>query len=203
MGEYRVDTWYPFADASGVITDPKTTVVVGAILCAQAEGHLEGFSFDPSGLVPTSTARFIGEMDTNGQIKKNKVWFEVDISSKEEKTYTKNVTFAGPIAVGFRLLDVERWTTTRFYVIDFTKESARQAATDKIPFTISLSLTLREIEEDETGRMLDTLDRDEGEFRIEEITDRYGNPVKTSDVDIRLQTLPLDEGVWLDTGIIL
>jgi len=203
MGEYSVDAWYPFADASGVITDPKTTVVVGAILCALAEGHLEGFSFDPSGLTPTSTARYIGEMDTNGQIKKNKVWFEVDISSKAEKTYTKKVTFAGPIAVGFRLLDVERWTTTRFYVIDFAKENARQASTDKIPFTISLSLTLREIEEDDEGRMLDTLDRDEGEFRIEEITDRYGNPVKTSDVDIRLQTLPLDEGVWLDTGIIL
>jgi hypothetical protein len=59
------------------------------------------------------------------------------------------------------------------------------------------------VEEDDTGRMLDTLDRDEGEFRIEEITDRNDNPVKTSDVDIRLQTLPLDEGVWLDTGIIL
>ena len=203
MGEYRVDTWYPFADVSGVITDPKTTVVVGAIICALAEGHLEGFSFDPSGLVPMSTARFIGEMDTNGQIKKNKVWFEVDVSSKKEKTYTKDVTFAGPIAVGFRLLDVERWTTTRFYVIDFENESARQASTDKIPFTIRLSLTLREVEEDDTGRMLDTLDRDEGEFRIEEIIDRFGNPVKTGDIDIRLQTLPLDEGVWLDTGIIL
>lgn len=203
MGEYRVDTWYPFADSGGVITDPKTTVVVGAILCSLAEGHLEGFSFDPSGLVPTSTARFIGEMDTNGQIKKEKVWFEVDVSSKAEKTYTKDVAFAGPIAVGFRLLGVERWTTTRFYILDFTKEDSRQNSTDKIPFTISLSLTLRETEEDETGRALDTLDRDEGEFRIEEITDRYGNPVKTGDVDIRLQTLPLDEGVWLDTGIIL
>jgi hypothetical protein len=203
MGEYRVDTWYPFADVSGVITDPKTTVVVGAILCALAEGHLEGFSFDPSGLVPTSTARFIGEMDTNGQIKKNKVWFEVDVSSKEKKTYTKDVTFAGPIAVGFRLLDVERWTTTRFYIIDFTDETIRQASTDKIPFTISLSLTLQEIEEDETGRMLDTLDRDEGEFHIERITDRNNESVKNKSVDIRLQTLPLDEGVWLDTGIIL
>jgi hypothetical protein len=203
MGEYRVDAWYPFADPGGVITDPKTTVVVGAILCALAEGHLEGFSFDPSGLVPASTARFIGEMDTNGQIKKNKVWFEVDVSSKAEKKYAQEVKFAGPIAVGFRLLDVERWTTTRFYVIDFADESARQASADKIPFNISLSLTLREMEEDETGRRPDTLDRDEGEFRIEGITDRSGNDVKPDNVEIRLQTLPLDEGVWLDTGIII
>jgi hypothetical protein len=142
-------------------------------------------------------------MDTNGQIKKSKVWFEVDVSSKDEKTYTKDVSFAGPIAVGFRLLDVERWTTTRFYVIDFAKESARQASTDKIPFTVRLSLTLREVEEGETARMSDTLERDEGEFRIDGITDRFRESVKTGDIDIRLQTLPLDEGVWLDTGIIL
>ncbi len=203
MGEYRVDNWYPFADASGLITDPKTTVVVGAILCSLAEGHLEGFSFDPTSLTSTSTARFIGEMDTNGQIKKPKVWFEVDVNAKEEKTYYREVAFAGPIAVGFRLLDVERWTTTRFYVLDFAKEDIRRASADKLPFKIKLSLLVRELEEDDDGRQAEGKERDEGEFKIEEISDRFGNPVKTGDVQIRLQTLPLDEGVWLDTGIVL
>ena len=59
MSEYRVGGWYPFSDALGNITDPKTTVVVGAILCALAEGQLEGFSFDPSYLGLVSTARYI------------------------------------------------------------------------------------------------------------------------------------------------
>lgn len=207
MNHYRVDTWYPFADVSGFITDPKTTVVVGAILCSLAEGHLEGFSFDPSGISPTSTARFIGEMDINGQIKKPKVWFEVDVNARDERTYTRDVTFAGPIAVGFRLLDVERWTTTRFYVLDFANEDVRRTSSDKLPFNVKVSLTLREMEEDTQashgGNGGDGSERDEGEFRIEEITDRHGNPVKQQDIQMRLQTLPLDEGVWLDTGVIL
>lgn len=201
MNHYRVDTWYPFADVSGFITDPKTTVVVGAILCSLAEGHLEGFSFDPSGITPTSTARFIGEMDINGQIKKPKVWFEVDVNARDERTYVKDVTFAGPIAVGFRLLDVERWTTTRFYVLDFANEDVRRTSSDKLPFAVKVSLTLRELEEDTQGG--EGNERDEGEFRIEDITDRHGNPVKPQDVQMRLQTLPLDEGVWLDTGVVL
>lgn len=60
MRDFRVGSWYPFADNRGEITDPKTTVVVGAILCALSEGHLEGFSFDTGSLFLKSTARFIG-----------------------------------------------------------------------------------------------------------------------------------------------
>lgn len=202
MSSYRVGAWYPFADMSGMITDPKTTVVVGGILCSLAEGHLEGFSFDPSGIVPQSTARFIGEMDYNGQIKKPKIWFEVDVKAKEEKTYTREISFSNTITVGFRQLDVERWTTTRFYVLDFADEDARRASSGKTPYRVSLSLTLREIEEDELGIVAEGTERDEGEFRIEEVVDRYDFPVRSKDVEMRLQTLPLDEGLWLDTGII-
>jgi hypothetical protein len=203
MSSYRVGTWYPFADVSGTITDPKTTVVVGGILCSLAEGHLEGFSFDPSGIVPRSTARFIGEMDFNGQIKKPKVWFEVDVAAKEERTYTGTISFSNTITVGFRLLDVERWTTTRFYVLDFASEDARRASSGKTPYTVGLSLTLKEVEEDEPGVAAEGNERDEGEFRIEEITDRHGVPVRGKDIRMRLQTLPLDEGVWLDTGVVV
>lgn len=204
MGDYRVDTWYPFADTAGAITDPKTTVVVGAILCSLAEGHLEGFSFDPSSLSPTSTARFIGEMDKSGQIKKPKVWFgDLDVNSRKKIELTKEVQFSGPIAIGFRLLDVERWTTTRFYILDFAREEARRSSTDRIPFTIKMNFLLQEIEEDESGRVADAQERDEGELTIDTITDRFGDEVKAGTVQIRLQTLPLDEGVWLDTGIVL
>ncbi|MDR2056078.1 MAG: virulence factor SrfB [Desulfovibrio sp.] len=203
MSRYRVGSWYPFADVSGTISDPKTTVVVGGILCSLAEGHLEGFSFDPSGIVPSSTARFVGEMDINGQIKKPKVWFEVDVAAREEKTYTREISFSNTITVGFRLLDVERWTTSRFYVLDFADEDARRAASGRTPYSVKLALTVRELTEDEFGLVADGGERDEGEFAIEDITDRYGAPVKTKELHMRLQTLPLDEGAWLDTGIVV
>ncbi len=194
MCDYRVGSWYPFADALGNITDPKTTVVVGAILCALAEGHLEGFSFDTPSLKLKSTAKYIGEMDINGQIKTPKVWFNVDIDNKSDQEFQKQVIFSNPIAVGFRQLMVERWTTTRFYLIDFSSEEARRRASGKLPFTLSMRLFIREQEKDD--------ERDEGELFIEDIVDREGNAVNARDLEARLQTLPLDEGFWMDTGIV-
>jgi len=197
MCQYRVGPWYPFADPFGNITDPKTTVVVGAILCALAEGHLEGFSFDTTSLTLKSTARFIGEMEMQtGQLKKDKVWLTVDVDDNKEQELTRDVMFGGPITVGFRQLDVDRWTTTRFYMIDFATEDARRKAAGKLPYTLSLYYRLVEIED--TG----DVQRDEGELEIKEITDRAGGGINRRDVEVRLQTLPLDEGYWLDTGIV-
>ncbi len=200
MGEYRVGSWYPFSDALGRMTDPKTTVVVGAILCALAEGQLEGFSFDPANLALTSTARYIGEMELNGQIKTPKVWFDVDVTDKKEREYIHTISFAGPIAVGFRQLAAERWTTTRFYFLEFINEDARRKYAANLPFRITLRLTVAELDED-SPRGLEHTERDEGEFSIDEVLDCNGTTVSNA-VEIRLQTLPRDEGFWLDTGII-
>jgi hypothetical protein len=194
--QYRVGPWYPFADSFGTISDPKTTVVVGAILCALAEGHLEGFSFDTASLTLRSTARFIGEMEMQtGQLKRDKVWFTVDVEDAKEQELNREVMFAGPITVGFRQIEVERWTTTRFYMIDFATEDARNKASGKLPYTLSLQYRLAELDDAEDAQ------RDEGEMVITEITDRSGAGVSRRDVEVRLQTLPLDEGYWLDTGI--
>jgi len=197
MSTYNVGKWYPFADSLGHITDPKTTVVVGAILCALAEGHLEGFSFDTNCLKLQSTARFIGEMNTNGQIINEKVWFNIDINDKEMQEYRYKGTFSGPIAVGFRQLEIQRWTTTRFYLIDFANEDLRRKAAGRLPYTLSLCFNINEIEENSLKEQ-----RDEGDLIIEEITDKDGNAINKRDLEIRLQTLPLDEGYWLDTGTI-
>lgn len=196
MCRFRTGSWYPFADALGNITDPKTTVVVGAILCALAEGHLEGFSFDTSRLKLKSTARFIGEMDINGQIRRPKVWFAVDVDNPAPAEQFREVLFAGPIAVGFRQLEAERWTTTRFHLMDFSGEEARRRASGKLPYTVTLRLALADPEEHPEQ------ERDEGELFLEDIRDKNGDAVNPHDLEVRLQTLPLDEGYWLDTGIV-
>ncbi len=196
MCRLRVGNWYPFADELGNITDPKTTVVTGAILCSLAEGRLEGFSFDVSRLRLKSTARFIGEMDINGRIGRPKVWFEVDTDNPAPTEQTRQVMFAGPAAVGFRQLEVERWTTSRFYLMDFVDEEARRRASGRLPYTVTLRHTLADPEEQPDR------ERDEGELSVEEVQDRNGDAVPLRDVEIRLQTLPLDEGYWLDTGIV-
>ncbi len=195
MRQYHVGNWYPFADVHGRITDPKTTVVVGAILCALAEGHLEGFSFDVASLQLSSTARYVGEMDINGQLRRPKVWFEVDVNNKDSVELERVVNFGGPLPIGYRQVDADRWPATRYHLMTFTSEDARRRASGRLPYQVEVRLSVSEIWDS-------TDDRDEGEFSIDSITDKDGNAVNKNDLAIRLQTLPLDEGYWLDTGII-
>lgn len=198
MSDYRVGGWYPFSDALGRITDPKTTVVVGAILCALAEGQIEGFSFDPSTLGLLSTARHIGQMELNGQLKNQKVWFNVNPEKNEVEPAMAEVVFAAPLAVGFRQLPVERWTTTRFYLLEFASDDLRREYSRKLPFRVKLKLELSD-----DGESSDEGARDEGEFVIEEITDRNNDDLPRNVLEMRLQTLPRNEGFWMDTGIVL
>ncbi|MDO5484551.1 MAG: virulence factor SrfB, partial [Desulfovibrionaceae bacterium] len=202
MRQYHVGGWYPFADALGRITDPKTTVVVGAILCALADGHLEGFSFDSGALHLKSTARYIGEMDINGQLRRPKVWFTVDVDSKEGSEQLRQVAFSGPLSIGYRQLDAERWPTTRYHLLTFTSEEARTRASGRLPSQVDIRLRVDDVWDDAPRNEDDKERRSEGEFSIDAIVDAQGRGVDRRDLEIRLQTLKLDEGYWLDTGIV-
>ena len=203
MRRYHAGSWYPFADAQGRITDPKTTVVVGAILCALADGHLEGFSFDSGALKLTSTARYIGEMDINSQLKRPKVWFTVDVDSKDGTDKTRAVAFSGPLSIGYRQLDAERWPTTRYHLLTFATEEARSRASGRLPYRVEVSLSVADaLDEEDIRSETDKDRRSEGEFRIDSIVDCQERSVDRRDLEIRLQTLKLDEGYWLDTGIV-
>ena len=201
MRQYHVGSWYPFADVLGRIADAKTTVVVGAILCALAEGHLEGFSFDSGALQLTSTARYIGELDINSKLSAPKVWFAVDVNSREETELTHRVSFNGPLTIGYRQLAVERWPTTRYHLLTFATEAARAAASGKLPYTVELRLSV-EGQWDDDPRPEDRDRRTEGEFTIDSVTNARGDSVNVRDLEVRLQTLQLDEGYWLDTGTV-
>lgn len=196
MAQMHVGRWYPFADHYGRIRDPKTTVVVGAILSALAEGHLEGFGVDTANMALKSTARFIGEMDLESRLKRPKIWFEVDCDSADGKEYERTVTFSGPLAIGFRQLDADRWPTTRFYMLDFAHPEARSNAQNKLPYSVKLTYQVTGADDVEPGG-----ERDEGELKIDEIATNRDFPVKPGDLEVRLQSLPSSEGYWLDTGI--
>lgn len=207
MRTYKVGPWYPFADTFGNITDPKTTVIAGAILCALAENSMEGFAFEVNELKLSSTARYIGELDITGKLAKDKVWFgPLELSNNKETTYSRSgenaVEFSAPIVLGFRQLAAERWTATRFYRMEFANEAAATRAQGHTPYHVELNLTLGEIEDDNPDN-LESQVRDEGQFDIGEITDRFDNNVNPKDLVILLRTLKKeeDEGCWLDTGI--
>ena len=125
----------------------------------------------------------------------------MDSKDTRAREYVKEIAFSGPISVGFRQLDLERWSTTRFYAIDFASEEFQQTYKIVPPLRVKLILTIKEVEDD-TPADMEHSERDEGEFYIDEITDCNGDAVNLKALDIRLQTLPRDEGFWLDTGII-
>jgi len=197
MCKYRVGTWYPFASSQNLIEDPKTTVVAGGMLCTLAESSLEGISFNLRDLAPLSSARYIGVMDTGSQIKADKVCFTVDVTRTGE--YQKVVEMSGPLVIGFRQLPLERWPTTRFYVIEFNSDADRKDAENNGHFPLKLHLEFTFTGSDEPSR-----EQVEGELKITEIeiSAEGGGTLSPSKLSVRLQTLPLNEGYWLDTGII-
>lgn len=223
MNNYLVGEWYPFANTSGKITDPKTTVVTGAILCALAENSIEGFVFDSNRLNLISTAQYIGELDTNGFLTREKVWFpnkNYDKKLGESDENTKIVEFSSPISIGSRQLEVPRWTAARCWRMEFTSQEALRNADGHTPYFIKIRFNRHEKDEsledipeegldiraqlDEPQIAYDT-DSDEAvkERKIVSGKPEYvavgGQPVR-----ILLRTLGKkdEEGCWMDTGVL-
>ncbi|MBQ2477063.1 MAG: virulence factor SrfB, partial [Desulfovibrio sp.] len=200
MRSYHVGSWYPCADTFGCIADPKSTVVVGAILCALSSGYLEGINFDASHMHPSSTARFVGELNLQGQLEKDKIWFTVDNDgtvSPEER----EITYHSPITIGYRQLAVDRWPASRYYKLDFVDKKANASG----PFAVRIKLNK------DSGRMALAEDGEvpqtEGEINILEVNRiaQSGErmPLRPTAMTATLQTLPSLEGYWLDSGIIV
>jgi hypothetical protein len=193
MDGYAVEQWYPFRDPSGHVSDPKTTAAVGAMICATAEGRLEGFLLRASRLGMASTARVVGLMDQSGQIRDANVLFrEADLAAKPKgEGVSFRIPFAAPTFLGFRQLDLERWTATRLYRMEFTNPAdVRRLA---LPLTVTIERA--EIDPDREDAEV----RRE-EFRITEVVDAEGDNLRTSEVTLRLQTLEEEAGYWRDTG---
>lgn len=211
MHEYLVGPWYPFATPSGKITDPKTTVVTGAILCALAENSIEGFVFDSSLFNFKSTARYIGELNPQGELSREMVWFDIDpAKSKNGAEYSKVVNFSAPITIGFRQIENPRWTATRCWRMEFASEEARRNAVGRTPYKITVNYEVKPLEYDEgympeekkditTNPDMPDIPREPGA-----IVDKSGNDVPSRAVRIYLRTLnPKEEdGCWMDTGVL-
>jgi hypothetical protein len=197
MHRYAAGSWYPFRDPAGRVDDPKTTAAVGAMLCALAEGRLEGFLMRTSRLAMRSTARFLGRMELSGQILRSNVLLndpdrEVPLARSGEPPEVKfSMEFRAPVFLGYRQLDLERWTANRLYILEY-------ANPDNVPqlrLPLTLSILRSEIDPDSA----DAEERRE-EFVVDEIMDAEGDPQHRSVVRLRLQTERSEAGYWRDTG---
>jgi hypothetical protein len=187
MHGYRVGNWYPFRALSGRLSDPKTTAIVGAMVCALSEGQLYRFHLRSRNLGMRSTARFVGEMEQSGRIIHDKVLFaNLELEDRRTRLPEATFDFYAPVFIGFRQLDVERWPGTPLYRLGFAQpRDARQRA-------LPLKVTLERVTTDEG---------DDQDFSIVDTVDAHGDPLPRGTVVLKLQTLRDSDGYWLDTGI--
>lgn len=200
MSDYPIESWYPFETPDGMIDDPKTTGVVGALLSAISEGNLTNFNFKTSELKPASTIKYIGPMGANKQILNKDLFFEgKNLDSLDEEDVPQAFSFAAPIYIGFRQIKAERWKTTPFYYLKFANQEAiERSMRHGRPYTIQFTYR-RRFDDD-----LPTTDRSENEgvFLIEEIIAEDGTSIPRADLDLQLKSLADELGHWLDTGIV-
>ncbi len=191
MHQYRVGKWYPFRDAFDRVNDPKTAIAVGALLCNFAESQIDGFVLAKSKLQIKSTARYIGEMELSGVIRKHTLLFsDIDLDGKRRSGEGRiPSTLFPPMTIGFRQLPLERWPGTPLYVIEYGNPAA--AGRYRLPLKVTIQRV--EQEEGDESRLED--------FEISEVEDAEGTALRKSDVRMRLQTLR-SPGYWLDTGVV-
>ncbi|MDK3075218.1 virulence factor SrfB [Sedimentitalea sp. JM2-8] len=201
MHSYKTGRWYPFRDpVTQRIGDPKSTVAVGGMLIALSESRIPNFKVQTSAFRMQSTARYIGEMDTSGQIMQARLLFaDVDLDArKTENDLIAEITMYAPVYLGSRQLRLERWTTTPLYRLDFASQSAQSRAPLKVTFERT------EFDGDPDRETSETALRREAmreAFAVTELEDREGTAMKPGEVDLRLHTLGFQDEYWIDTGL--
>jgi hypothetical protein len=201
MHRYKTGRWFPFRDPiSQRIGDPKSTVAVGGMLIALAETRIPNFKVPAAAFQMRSTARFIGEMDTNEQIPDNRIIFsDVDLETRSGGQ-TATVAMFAPMHIGSRQLPLERWTTTPLFRLDYANASAQRRPS---PIRVTLEKAEFDDADDEKQTSEDVLRREalREAFTITEAEDGAGDGMKPSDIQLRLQTLGFQDEYWIDTGV--
>ena len=201
MHAYKAGRWYPFRDpVTQRIGDPKSTVAVGGMLIALSESRIPNFKVMTRAFRMQSTARYIGEMDTSGQITNDRILFsDVDLDArKSDSDMMATITMYAPVYLGARQLPLERWATTPLYRLDFATAAAEARAPLRVMFERA------DFDDDPDNQTSDTVLRREAmreAFSVTEVEDNEGTAMKVSEVKLKLHTLGFEDEYWIDTGL--
>ncbi|MHC5307925.1 virulence factor SrfB [Bartonella sp. LJL80] len=199
LHRYRVDVWYPFRSRSNVtIGDPKTTAVVGAMLCALAEGAIVNFNLQTHRLQMRSTACYIGELGSDGILEQSRVLFTADELQKNGALEAEHkLKIYSRARLGYRQLPHQRWITNPLYVLTI------EEGANSLPRPIEVCIG-REVQQEEEGDFNNLLEQEASkeELSIREAWDANGGDVRQS-INLTFCTLQLDDkssDYWLDSG---
>lgn len=201
--DYRVGTWYPFRGVSNThIDDPKTTAVVGAMLCALSERQITNFTLYSQYLRMRSTARYIGMLRNDASLPDETLLFsDIDLDAAAAGA-EQQFDYHSPVRIGFRQLPLERWVATPLYRL--SESRSRSAKKIQKPVRITISRNAQEADAEELGEVeLLSSEATREEFVVQDAEDSSGIPVKRM-MELKLDTLAVEagDGYWLDSGIL-
>jgi hypothetical protein len=194
LHRYRAGPWFPFRPENGRIADPKTAVVVGALLCNYAQRQLRGFYYDTDPIRMRSTARYIGVRTTNdGKMSNQSVWFTPG------GAIDNTIEHMGSQIIVARQLPHDRWVTAPLYQLSI----ASNDVDIKQPITIDVR------RESDGGDTVDTSVRQaqaeaseasKEQLKIVSARDATGKNVMQW-MKLSFRTMSSEESdYWLDTG---
>lgn len=207
LHQYRAGTWYPFrSPGSGKIADPKTAVVVGALLCTYATGELDGFYYDTRLLQLRSTASFIGVLGDDGKLSEDNVFFrgapgDAAVPRSPQAEALHSFQHLGTRQIGSRQLSFPRWVTAPLYQLSVKPGGGRHGEI-KQPVLVTVSRTVEEIDPDEPFAKRIVAEASKEQIKIETAIDDEGrgNDVK-SRMALSFRTTGSD-AYWLDSGVL-
>ena len=173
LNEYRVGTWFPFADGQGYFYDQKSVVAVGGMVGYLASSlGFNGLSIDFSRMIKKmkSTACYIGDYNSRRQ--------QVPTSYLTPGQSSATVQFVVfPSFIGCKQLNSPLYQARPLYAI--------YNNTSHHALRITLTRNYHESRED---------------LEVEEVMDEQGNTLPKSSVDLILQSITDDGKYWLDKG---
>ena len=202
LHQYQAGAWYPFRDRDNRrIGDPKTTTAVGGMLCALAESQLTNFTMFTNRLGLRSTAKYIGELESDGRLEDTRVAFrDVDLDRKRSSSdEVATLRYYAPMRLGYRQLAVERWIATPLYRLRL--RPGVDLRTLRLPIDVTLERSPEVVADDEGPDALLLSEAIKEDFRIVSAIDQNGLDL-TNRMDLVLDTLGSEQGYWLDTGIL-
>ncbi|KAA0262954.1 virulence factor SrfB [Hafnia alvei] len=187
---YHTSEWYPF-NKRGRIDNPKSTAAVGAMLCLLAVNlRLATFNCKAGDFQPYSTVCYLGTLDGHQSLMTNDVCYsDIDLDNPDfELPSEGSFQMRGPVCLGFRQLDNDRWPASPLYRLSIADQQLARKVAGESVLNVRLAT---EAESPEQGPE---------RFKLAEVTLDDGTPVPLHHLKLKLNTLSDSTHYWIDSG---
>ena len=220
FNQYHFESWYPYINGNGNVEDPKTSAVVGAVLCNLVNrGTLSNFYLKVGNLKIRSSIKYLGQLDTVGEHLLNANLFYKEPLDLDDPKYRipddQEISLPpGCMTIGYRQLKQERWPAYPLYQLSIDERVCNWLNSNA---NYSLSVVFERTENenensknrysDDGIRIKRIRPKSTGELNSTALEDDLGISELSDVVKLRLCTMPNssigETTYWLDSGSVM